>query len=311
VAEASASIYRLFRRRFLAIFRRVIQKRHTGVGPVRGLFTFAAVFAALLGGSAQAANGPLGQPHPWQLGLQDGVTMLKDGLHDFHTLLLIIITAIAVFVMALLVYVMVRFNRTSNPNPSKTSHNTMIEVAWTLVPVLVLIVIAVPSMKRLFEQERIPPADITIKAIGNQWYWSYEYPDNGNFTFDATMIEEKDLKPGQIRLLETANHVVLPVNSNVRVLVTAADVIHSWTVPAFGVKKDAVPGRINELWFNARQEGVYYGQCSELCGALHGFMPIKVEIVSKEKFAAWAADAKKKFASVDAPAPTLAAAAQQ
>jgi cytochrome c oxidase subunit 2 len=271
----------------------------------------AAVFAALVAGVAQAAEGPVGQPAPWQLGLQPGVTMLKDGIHDFHTLLLIIITVITVFVMALLVYVMVRFNKTSNPNPSKTSHNVMVEIAWTVLPVLVLITIAVPSFRRLYEQERIPPADITIKAIGNQWYWSYEYPDHGNFSFDATMIEEKDLKPGQLRLLETANHVVLPVNANVRVQITAADVLHSWTVPAFGVKKDAVPGRLNEVWFNARNEGVYYGQCSELCGALHAFMPIKVEIVSKEKFEAWVVEAKKKFASVDAPAPRLAAAQQQ
>ncbi len=256
---------------------------------------------------AFAADGPVGQPHPWQFGLQEGVTILKDGIHDFHTLLMVIITVITLLVVALLVYVMMRFNHRANPNPSTTTHNTLIEVAWTILPIIVLVVIAIPSFKRLYEQERIPAADVTIKAIGNQWYWSYEYPDNGNFTFDATMIADKDLKPGQLRLLETENAVVLPVNSNIRVLITAADVLHSWAMPAFGVKKDAVPGRINQVWFNARQEGTYYGQCSELCGALHGYMPIKVEIVSKEKYAAWVEDAKKKFAQSGAPASQFAA----
>jgi cytochrome c oxidase subunit 2 len=279
----------------------------TGVKPVKVFVALAAMLGASGAGSAVAAEGPLGQPHPWQLGLQDGVTMLKDGIHDFHTMLLVIITAITILVMGLLIYVMVRFNKSANPNPSKTSHNTLVEIVWSAVPIIVLVVIAVPSFKRLYEQERIPQAEVTIKAIGNQWYWSYEYPDNGNFTFDATMVDDKDLKPGQLRLLETANAVVLPVNTTIRVQITAADVIHAWSVPAFGVKKDAVPGRLNEVWFNARQEGVYYGQCSELCGSLHGFMPIKVEIVSKEKYAAWVEDAKKKFARVDAPAPQFAA----
>lgn len=273
------------------------------------LAAFAVVFGAiLLAGAAQAAGGPAGQPHPWQLGLQDGVTKIKDDISSFHNLMLVIITAITILVMVLLLYVMVRYSAKSNPVPSRTSHNSLVEVVWTLVPVLILVGVAVPSLKLLYFQERLPPGEmLTIKAIGNQWYWSYEYPDHGNFSFDATMVADKDLKPGQLRLLETENHVVLPVNTNVRVQITAADVLHSWTVPAFGVKKDAVPGRLNEIWFNARQEGTYYGQCSELCGSLHGFMPIKVEIVSKAKFEQWVGEAKKKFAAADAPAVTLAA----
>jgi cytochrome c oxidase subunit 2 len=267
----------------------------------------AALWSLLFSGAALAADGPLGQPHPWQLGLQDGVTMLKDGIGDFHNLLLVIITVITVFVMVLLVYVMVKFNAKANPNPSRTTHHTLIEVVWTVVPILILVVIAVPSFKRLYEQEQIPEVGLTVKAIGKQWYWSYEYPDQGNFTFDATIVPEKDLKPGQPRLLETDNAVVVPVDTNIRVIITAADVIHAWTVPAFGVKKDAVPGRLNEVWFNARREGTYYGQCSELCGSLHGFMPIKVEVVSKERFAAWVEEAKKRFAQADAPAPQVAA----
>ena len=267
----------------------------------------AALWSLSSSGAALAADGPLGQPHPWQLGLQEGVTFLKDGIGDFHDLLLVIITVITVFVMVLLVYVMVKFNAKANPTPSRTTHHTMIEIVWTVVPLLILVGIVTPSMKRLYEQEQIPEVGLTVKAIGKQWYWSYEYPDHGNFTFDATIIPEKDLKPGQLRLLETDNTVVVPVDTNIRVIITAADVIHAWTVPAFGVKKDAVPGRLNEVWFNARREGTYYGQCSELCGSLHGFMPIKVEVVSKEKFAAWVQDAKTRFAQADAPAPQVAA----
>ena len=267
----------------------------------------AALWSLSSSGAALAADGPLGQPHPWQLGLQEGVTFLKDGIGDFHDLLLVIITVITVFVMVLLVYVMVKFNAKANPTPSRTTHHTMIEIVWTVVPLLILVGIVTPSMKRLYEQEQIPEVGLTVKAIGKQWYWSYEYPDHGNFTFDATIIPEKDLKPGQLRLLETDNTVVVPVDTNIRVIITAADVIHAWTVPAFGVKKDAVPGRLNEIWFNVRKEGTYYGQCSELCGQLHGYMPIKVEVVSKERFAAWVEEAKKRFAQADAPAPQVAA----
>jgi len=264
-----------------------------------GWAVLAALAALPMAGAAEAAE-TVGLARPWQLGLQDSVTSIMDRVHDFHTLLLIIITAITLFVMALLIYVMMRFNAKSNPTPSRTTHNTVVEVVWTVVPILILLVIAIPSFKLLYYQERIENPEVTIKAIGHQWYWSYEYPDHGGFSFDATMIQDKDLKPGQQRLLETDNRIVLPVDTTVQVLITAGDVIHAWTIPAFGVKKDAMPGKINAVWFKTRKEGVYYGQCSELCGTLHGFMPITVEVVSKEKFAAWTEEAKKKFAARDA-----------
>ena len=264
-----------------------------------------ALVAFVLSGGQALAQTP-GQPAPWKLGMQEGVTPVMADMANFHDLLMWIITLISVFVLVLLVYVMVRFRASANPAPSKTSHNTLIEVLWTVVPILILIVIAVPSFKLLYFGDKTKDAELTIKAIGKQWYWSYEYPDNGNFTFDATMTAEADLKPGQLRLLETDNPVVVPVNTNVRLLVTAADVIHAWAMPAFGVKKDAVPGRLNETWFRAEREGTYYGQCSEICGANHAFMPIKVQVVSKEAYAKWAEEAKQKFATVDGPSPRLA-----
>lgn len=265
----------------------------------------AAVAALALAGGQALAQTP-GLPEPWKLGMQPGVTPVMTDMENFHDLLMWIITLISIFVLALLVYVMIRFRASANPAPSKTSHNTLVEVLWTVVPILILIVIAVPSFKLLYFGDKTKAAELTIKAIGKQWYWSYEYPDNGNFTFDATMTAEADLKPGQPRLLETDNPVVVPVNTNVRLLVTAADVIHAWAMPAFGVKKDAVPGRLNETWFRAEREGTYYGQCSEICGANHAFMPIKVQVVSKEAYAKWAEEAKQKFATVDGPSPRLA-----
>lgn len=261
--------------------------------------------ALLMGADAMAQSQP-GLPTPWKLGMQEGVTPVWTDMANFHDLLMWIITLISAFVLALLVYVMVRFRASANPAPSRTSHNTLVEVLWTVVPILILIVIAVPSFKLLYFGDKTKDAELTIKAIGKQWYWSYEYPDNGNFTFDATMTATADLKPGQPRLLETDNPVVVPVNTNIRLLVTAADVIHAWAMPAFGVKKDAVPGRTNETWFRAEREGTYYGQCSEICGANHAFMPIKVQVVSKEAYAKWAEEAKQKFAAVDGPSPRVA-----
>lgn len=247
-----------------------------------------------------------GQPVPWQVDLQPAVTPVLDRIINFHDLLLIVTAAITVFVLALLIYVIVRFRADKNPVPSRLSHNTVVEVLWTVVPVLVLVVIAFPSFRLLYYAETTPDAELTIKAIGHQWYWSYEYPDHGNFTFDALMIQDGELKPGQPRLLATDNHVVVPVDTNVRVQITAADVLHAWAIPAFGVKKDGVPGRLNETWFRVEREGLYYGQCSELCGTNHAYMPIAVEVVSKEAFARWVEDAKKKFARVDAPAVAVA-----
>ena len=244
-----------------------------------------------------AAVAGTGQPSPWQLGLQTAVTPVMTDIAWFHDFLLVIITAITILVMFLLVVVMVRFNARANPTPSKTTHNTLIEVIWTVVPVLILVTIAIPSFRLLFFQLNIPQADLTIKATGKQWFWSYTYPDHGGFEFDSLMLQDKDRKPDQPRLLAVDNEVVVPVNKTVRMQVTASDVIHAFAVPSFGVKIDAVPGRLNETWFKVAKEGVYYGQCSELCGKDHAYMPITVRVVSEQDFAAWIDQAKKKYAS--------------
>ena len=259
------------------------------------------------GGAALAASGAvsaeeLGQPHPWAYGLQTGVTPVMDSIASMHSGLLIVITLITLFVTGLLVVAMLRFNARANPVPSKTTHNTMIEVAWTIIPVLILVGIAVPSFRLLFQQLDLPKADLTVKATGKQWYWSYTYPDNGKFEFDSLMAHEK-----QPRMLAVDNELVVPVNKIVRVQVTGADVIHSFGVPAFGIKVDAIPGRLNETWFKATKTGVFYGQCSELCGRDHAFMPIAVRVVSEQDFAAWVETAKKKFASNPANAVASAA----
>ncbi len=256
----------------------------------------AGAFAAVMFASA-AAHAQMGQPAPWQINLQDAATPVMENIHTFNVLLISIITAIVLFVLVLLVIVVVRFNERANPVPSKTSHNTMIEVAWTVVPVLILVAIAIPSFRLLHLELNIPKPDLTVKVTGHQWYWSYEYPDNGGFGFDSYLVAEKDLKPGQPRLLAVDNEVVVPINKNIRIQVTAADVIHSFAVPSFGVKIDAMPGRLNESWFKITREGVYYGQCSELCGRDHAFMPIAVRAVSEADFNAWVAQAKAKFAS--------------
>lgn len=241
---------------------------------------------------------------PWQLGFQEAVTPVAQEMHDFHNLLLVIITAISVFVLLLLLWVMIRFNARANPTPSRTSHNTVIEVLWTVLPILILVAIAIPSFKLLYFTDRHATPDMTLKVTGHQWYWSYEYPDHGQIAFDSLMVPEDQIKPGQHRLLEVDNRVVVPVDTNVRVLVTSDDVIHSWAMPAFGVKMDTVPGRLNETWFRVERLGVYYGQCSELCGLNHAFMPIAVEVVSKEDFARWV-EQKKQAAAPPAPAPEV------
>ena len=265
--------------------------------------------AILLGAAAAPALAGLGQPSPWQLGLQESATPVMDVITSFHNMLLYVITLIAGFVLLLLLIVIVRFNRSANPTPSRTTHNTVVEVAWTIIPVCILVFIAVPSFRLLFLQQNIPPADLTVKATGKQWFWSYGYPDQGKFEFDSLLVDEKDLKPDQPRLLTVDNEMVVPVNKVVRVQVIGADVIHSFAVPSFGIKIDAVPGRLNETWFKATREGLYYGQCSELCGKNHAFMPIAVHVVSEQEFTAWA-DAKKKSASSDARQPLAVAAAK-
>jgi cytochrome c oxidase subunit II len=264
--------------------------------------------AILMGGEAALAG--LGQPSPWQIGLQQSASPVMDNIIWFHDFLLYMITGIAGFVLVLLVVVMVRFNARTNPIPSRTTHNTLIEIAWTLIPIVILMFIAVPSFKLLFLQLNVPPADLTVKATGKQWYWSYSYPDNGQFEFDSLMLKEGERKEGQPRLLAVDNEMVVPVNKTVRVITTGSDVIHSFAVPSFGIKIDAVPGRINETWFTATREGVYYGQCSELCGKDHAFMPIAVRAVSEQAFSAWVEEAKKKYARDEAPPATTVAAAQ-
>ena len=274
---------------------------------LKRLAAFTIILCALLAG-ARVAWAALGQPSPWQLGLQQSVTPVMDDVIRFHDFLLYIIAFIAGFVLLLLLIIMVRFNARTHPVPSRTTHNTLLEVAWTTVPIMILLIIAVPSFKLLFFQLNTPQADLTVKATGKQWYWTYAYPDNGQFEFDSLMLKPGELKPDQPRLLAVDNEMVVPVNKNVGVITTGADVIHSFAVPSFGIKIDAIPGRINETWFNATREGIYYGQCSELCGKDHAFMPIAVRVVSEQAFAAWLEEAKKKYAANQAPSITIAAA---
>ena len=255
--------------------------------------------ALAAGGMALAA-----QPQPWEMTLQPAASPVMENIISFHNLLLVIITVITLFVLALLVIVVVKFNAKTNPVPSKTTHNTLIEVAWTLIPVLILVAIAVPSFRLLFQQLDIPKADLTVKVTGKQWYWSYAYPDNGKFEFDSLMAADK-----QPRLLGVDNEMVVPVNKVIRVQTTGADVIHAFAVPSFGIKIDSIPGRLNETWFKATKVGMYYGQCSELCGKDHAFMPIAVRVVEDQEFAAWVEAAKKKYATN--PANTFAAAGGQ
>jgi cytochrome c oxidase subunit 2 len=271
------------------------------------LTAIAVTVVALFAGASTAFAG-LGQPTPWEMGLQDAASPIMADIIGFHTFLLWVITAITVFVLALLLIIMIRFNARANPTPSRTTHNTPLEVVWTIVPVIILVLIAIPSFRLLFTELDVPTPDITVKATGKQWYWSYAYPDNGNFEFDSLIVADKDLKPGDLRLLTVDNEMVVPVNKVVHVLVTGADVIHSFSVPSFGIKIDAVPGRINETWFKATTTGVFHGQCSQLCGKDHSFMPITVRVVNDSDFTAWVAQAKKNFAGADsAPANTMAA----
>ena len=236
------------------------------------------------------------QPKDWQLGFQKSASKSMSDIVLFHDYMLLpIITAITVFVLFLVIYACIKFRATKNKIASQTSHNTTIEILWTLVPCLILIIMAVPSFKVLYSQDKVPPADVTVKAIGYQWYWGYEYPDE-NIIFDSYMIEDKDLKANQPRLLSVDNEVVVPVNKNIKVLITANDVLHAWALPSFGVKRDAVPGRINETWFKADRTGTFYGQCSELCGIKHAFMPITVRVVTDEEYKKWLLEAKEKFA---------------
>ena len=237
-----------------------------------------------------------GRSEPWQMWFQPAASPVMERIIEFHNFIFIIEVSIVVLVLVLMGYIIIRFNAKSNPVPSKTTHNTILEVAWTAVPLLLVIVIAVPSLKLLYYADRIEEGEMTLKVIGNQWYWSYEYPDHGAFAFDSIIIEDENLEPGQPRLLSVDNSVVLPAETNIRLLFTSADVIHNWAVPSLGLKLDAVPGRVNESWVRINSEGDYYGMCSELCGVNHGFMPVHIKAVSKADFAAWVEQAKQEFA---------------
>lgn len=229
------------------------------------------------------------EAYNWQLGFQEAATPVARRLHEFHHMVLIYITIIVIFVSALLLWVMIRYNAKANPVPSQTTHHVGLEILWTVVPVVILIMIAIPSFKLLYYMDRTENPEMTLKVTGYQWYWGYEYPDHGGITLTANMIKDADIdaSKGQLRNLSTDNPLVLPVDTDIQILVTAADVLHAFAIPAFGVKIDAVPGRTNETWTRIEKPGVYYGQCSELCGTGHGFMPIEVIAVSKEDFAAW------------------------
>ena len=257
-----------------------------------------AAFAFLVAFSTPAlANEPL----PWQLGMQPAASPSAVEIHKFHDLLLWIISAIAIFVLILLIWVIIRYNSKVNPVPAKFTHNVMIEVLWTVIPVVILIVIAIPSFKLLYYVDRVENPEMTLKVTGRQWYWDYEYPDHDGIAFSSYPVADADIdeESGQRRLLSTDNVVVLPVDTNIQILMTGGDVIHSWTIPAFGVKIDAVPGRLNETWVRIEKEGTYYGQCSEICGKDHAYMPIEVRAVSKEEFEKWLVGAKEEFASID------------
>ena len=270
------------------------------ISTVYGLF-------GLSPGTALAQN----DPQPWQMNFRPAATPVMEDIVEFHNLLLVIEGLIVLFVPGLMVYIVFKFNSKANPKPSKTTHNSFLEVAWTVIPVIILIIIAVPSMKLLFFMDKAPAdqVEMTLKVTGHQWYWSYEYVDEGKLSFDSNMIpdEDIDVSKGQVRLLEVDNRVVVPADTTIRLLMTAEDVLHNWAMPSFGIKMDTVPGRINETWFRVPKEkiGVYRGQCSELCGVRHGFMPIVVEVVSKKDYARWLVKAKNEFAN--APEPTTVA----
>ena len=258
------------------------------------------VTGMIISGTEVLANPQTGQPAEWQLGFQRAVTPVMESISTLHNYVLILITLISLFVAGLLIYVVVRFNATSNPTPSNTTHHTVIEVLWTAIPILILVVMAIPSFKLLYFQDTVPEqVDVNIKATAYQWFWTYEYTDD-DFEFDAFKLEPDEAEEaGEPYLLATDTKVVVPVGKVVRVQITAADVIHAWAVPALGVKMDANPGRLNELWFQVDEPGVFYGQCSELCGQGHAFMPIAVEAMDESDYEVWLSEAREEYARTD------------
>lgn len=271
----------------------------------RGALFAAAASLMFASGTAHAAL--VGQPTPRGVDLQPAATEVMREIHAFHGLLLPIIVAISVFVLVLLLWVMVRYNRRANPTPKKFTHNMLVEVIWTVVPVLILVAIAWKSFPLIYKQERIPEAELTLKVTGNSWFWNLEYPDQGVSIAANLLPEDEARAAGRPWLLATTEPLLVPVDTNVRVLVTSNDVIHSFAIPAFGIKEDAIQGRVNETWFNVDQEGVYYGQCSELCGLNHAYMPVEIHAVSREEFNQWIAAQGGTIASAETPAPPEAA----
>jgi cytochrome c oxidase subunit 2 len=296
------------------------------MGRASGTVAMTCALLAFGAGAALAQQAPMvGAPVPWGMGLQASGGPIKDAILSFNTLVFWLMVAITIFVFLLLVYVVWRFRASANPNSSQTSHNTPLEIAWTVVPVLILLVIAIPSFRLIYYQDRAVDADMTINVQGRQWYWHYAYPDHGNFTFDSYPVANEDIRPanGQIRGLSVDNPLVIPVGANIRILTTGQDVIHSFFVPSLGVQKYTIPGRTLETWIRADRPGVFYGQCNQICGVNHWFMPIEVRAVPREEFNAWAAQARTRFAAgqppthpaeiatAAAPAPTTLAEARR
>ncbi len=236
------------------------------------------------------------QATDWQLSFQNPATDLMGSVVGLHNIILIVMTLVTLFVLFLLFYVSFRFSAKRNPIPSTTTHNTVVEVLWTAIPIVILVVLAIPSFKLLYQQEKRENYDMTVKVIGHQWYWEYEYPDHGDFYFESYMVQDEDLQEGDLRLLTVDNPLVIPANKNIQILITAGDVLHSWAVPSMGLKTDAVPGRLNETWVNVKEPGIYRGQCSEICGTGHGFMPVVVKVLPESEFIAWANEAKNNYA---------------
>ncbi|WBV42270.1 cytochrome c oxidase subunit II [Pseudoroseomonas cervicalis] len=289
--------------------RRSIVSRFAGLPA-----TLAVAAASLLNGApalAQEAAPMVGAPVPWGVALQRAAGPVKEAIHDFNNLVLWIIIAITIFVGLLMVYAMWRFRAAANPVPSRTSHHTLLEVAWTVLPVLILIVIAIPSFRLIYYQDRARDAELTVNVTGRQWYWHYAYPDQGNFAFDSYPIQEADLRPGQLRLLDVDEPMVIPVGKNIRIITTGQDVIHSFFVPSLGVQKYTIPGRTMETWLRADRVGTFYGQCNQICGTNHWFMPIVVKAVPQAEFDAWVAGARQRFAQGgnQGSQPAIAAAA--
>lgn len=245
----------------------------------------------------------VGAPKPWEIGMQAAYGPIKREQIDLHNLVLVIITLITLFVAGLLVWVMWRYNAARNPVPTRTAHNTVLEVAWTVIPVLILVVMAIPSFRLIYYEDRTHDPDLTIKVTGHQWYWEYTYPDKGNIDFSSYIIPDDQLKPGQLRLLTVDNDLVIPVGKNIRILTTSGDVIHSFFIPALGVQRYAIPGRTIETWMRADVAGTFYGECNQICGTNHSRMPIVVHAVSPQEFDAWLSEAKTKFSDAAPPAP--------